>query len=63
MKAVIQAGGRGTRLTSITKDLIPKPMIEIDGKPILEHQINNLKEYGITDIVLVIGHLGKVIDK
>lgn len=63
MKAVIQAGGRGTRLTSITKDLIPKPMIEIDGKPILEHQINNLKEYGITDIILVIGHLGNVIEE
>ena len=63
MKAVIQAGGRGTRLTYITKDLIPKPMIKIDGKPILEHQINNLKEYGITDIVLVIGHLGNVIEE
>lgn len=61
MKAVIQAGGKGTRLVSITKDLIPKPMIKVANKPILEHQINNLKEYGIKDIIIIVGHLGEVI--
>jgi len=61
MKAVIMAGGKGTRLSSLLKD-IPKPMIQIEGKPVLEHQIENLKENGITEIILVIGHLGEVIE-
>lgn len=61
MQAVIMAGGRGTRLSSITRD-IPKPMVQIDGKPLLEHQIDNLKECGITDVILVTGYLGDVIE-
>lgn len=52
------AGGKGTRLREITNDEIPKPMAPIAGKPILEWQIENLREQGITDIVLIIGHLG-----
>lgn len=60
MKVVIMAGGMGTRIASIAND-IPKPMIQIGGKPILEHQINNLKACGLTDIILVIGHLGSII--
>ena len=62
MKAVIQAGGKGTRVSSITGDTIPKPMLEISGKPILYHQIMNLKRYGITDITIIVGHLGNVIE-
>ena len=54
------AGGKGTRIASIAND-IPKPMIRIGGKPILEHQIENLKRCGLTDITLVIGYLGHVI--
>ncbi len=54
MKAVILVGGRGERLRPLT-DTLPKPMLEIDGKPILEHQIELLKKYGIRDI-LVCGH-------
>lgn len=54
------AGGKGTRIASIASD-IPKPMIKICGKPILEHQINNLKACGLTDITIVIGYLGDVI--
>ena len=61
MKAVIQAGGKGTRISSITGDVIPKPMLEIDGYPILYHQIMNLKKSGVTDITLIIGHLGSII--
>lgn len=61
MKAVIQAGGKGTRISSITGDVIPKPMLEVSGYPILYHQIMNLKKCGITDIYLIIGHLGHVI--
>lgn len=60
MKVVIMAGGMGTRITSIKSD-VPKPMIEISGKPILQWQIENLKSNGLTDITLVIGHLGHVI--
>ena len=61
MQAVIMAGGRGTRLRELTKDLIPKPMIEICGKPLLQWQIENLKENGIDNIIVVVGHLGDVI--
>jgi mannose-1-phosphate guanylyltransferase / phosphomannomutase len=57
MKVVIMAGGKGTRVSSIASD-IPKPMIPICGKPILEHQIECLKRNGLTEIILVIGHLG-----
>jgi len=60
MKTIIMAGGKGTRIAAIAAD-IPKPMIRIGGKPILEHQIENLKVCGLTDITLVIGHLGEVI--
>jgi D-glycero-D-manno-heptose 1,7-bisphosphate phosphatase len=58
MKVVIMAGGKGTRVSSIAND-IPKPMISICGKPILEHQIDCLKRNGLTEIILVIGHLGR----
>ena len=61
MKAVIQAGGKGTRLRDITKDEIPKPMIPILGKPLLQWQIEKCKENGIHDIILIIGHLGNKI--
>lgn len=61
MKAVIQAGGKGTRISEITGDIIPKPMLEISGYPILYHQMMNLKKNGITDITVIIGHLGNVI--
>lgn len=54
------AGGKGTRIASVKSD-VPKPMIEICGKPILEWQIENLKSCGLKDIKLVIGYLGHVI--
>ncbi len=57
MKVVIMAGGKGTRIASVRSD-VPKPMIQICGMPILEHQIENLKACGLTDIILVIGYLG-----
>ena len=58
MKTIIMAGGKGSRITSIAND-IPKPMIPICGRPILEHQINCLKKNGLTDITIVVGYLGK----
>lgn len=60
MKAVIMAGGKGTRLQAITSN-IPKPMVPILGKPVLEYQIESLKASDITNITLIIGHLGKSI--
>ena len=60
MKIVIMAGGKGTRIASVNAE-VPKPMIRILGKPILEYQIEVLKEQGYTDIILVVGHLGDVI--
>lgn len=58
MQAVIMAGGKGTRLRSITNDEIPKPMAPVAGKPILQWQVEQLRGQGITDIVMIIGHLG-----
>jgi len=60
MKAVIMAGGRGTRIASVASD-VPKPMIRVCGKPILEYQLDNLKACGVDDIVLVVGFLGQQI--
>ena len=49
MKAVIMAGGEGTRLRPITLGL-PKPMVPLLGRPVMEHIIGLLKRHGITDI-------------
>ena len=50
------AGGIGTRMRPLTY-VIPKPMLPIGGKPLLEHTIRYLKEYGITDVVLCVAYL------
>lgn len=60
MKVVIMAGGRGTRISSMVND-VPKPMIRIDGKPVLQHELECLKEQGFVDIILTVGHLGDII--
>ncbi len=60
-QAVIMAGGKGTRLAAITKDIIPKPMVPLLDKPLLEWQVECLKANGIDDIIMVIGHLGEVV--
>ncbi|MBR2045056.1 MAG: D-glycero-beta-D-manno-heptose 1,7-bisphosphate 7-phosphatase [Agathobacter sp.] len=60
MKVVIMAGGRGTRISSVASD-IPKPMIKIEGKPVLEHEIECLRKQGFTDIILTVSHLGNII--
>ena len=60
MKAVIMAGGQGTRISSIISD-IPKPMIKIGGKPVLEHALVCLRRQGITNIILTVSYLGNVI--
>lgn len=60
MKVVIMAGGKGTRISSVAND-IPKPMIKIEGIPILEREIECLQEQGFTDIVITVSHLGNII--
>lgn len=60
MKTVIMAGGRGTRISSVASD-IPKPMIKIEGKPVLEHELECLRDQGFTDIILTVSHLGNII--
>lgn len=59
--AVIQAGGKGTRLKALTNDKIPKPLLKINGKPMLEWQIENLIQYGFKEILIIVGHLGEKI--
>lgn len=59
--AVIQAGGKGTRLKGLTGDKIPKPLLKINGKPMIEWQIENVRKYGIREVVLIIGYLGEKI--
>ena len=56
--AVIQAGGKGTRMLELTKDLIPKPLLELNGKPMMQWQMESLIEYGIRNFIFIIGHLG-----
>lgn len=60
MKTVISAGGKGTRISSIASD-IPKPMIPIDGVPVLEREIMSLREQGFDDIIITVSHLGNII--
>ncbi len=60
MQAVILAGGLGKRLRPLTH-ITPKLMLEIYGKPFLEHHILSLKQQGIKDIIILIGHLGNKI--
>jgi len=58
MKAVILAAGRGTRLTPLTNTM-PKCMLPLAGKPILEHIIHALVDSGITDLIVVVGYKSK----
>lgn len=60
MKTVIMAGGKGTRISSIASD-IPKPMIRIGDKPVLQLEIESLKRQGFNDFLITISHLGYVI--
>ena len=60
MKALFLAGGMGTRLKPLT-DEVPKPMVPIMNKPLLERSMANLKTYGISDIVISAGYKAKYI--
>jgi len=55
MKAVILAAGKGIRLNPITST-VPKPMIPIGGKPLLEHTLLNLRDIGVQEILIIVGY-------
>jgi len=59
--AVILAGGKGTRLAEVRKD-IPKPMMPVLGKPLLQYQIELLKKHGFEQVWLIVGHLHEQIE-
>jgi len=60
MKAIILAGGKGTRLKPYTT-IIPKPLVPLGNRAILEILIGRLKKYGITDLTLCVNHLSHLI--
>ena len=60
MKTIIMAGGRGTRISELYPN-IPKPMIAIDGVPVLEREIISLRDQGFTDIIITVSYMGNVI--
>ena len=62
MKVVILAGGFGTRLSEYTKS-IPKPMVNINGKPILIHIMDHYSKYGYKDFYLALGYKGNFIKR
>jgi NDP-sugar pyrophosphorylase family protein len=62
VQAVILAGGIGTRLRPLTLK-VPKPMVDINGKPFLEIKLSDMLKRGITDYVFCVGYLGKVIEE
>jgi histidinol-phosphate phosphatase family protein len=59
MKGVIICGGKGTRMGKIN---VPKSLLEIGGKPLIQHQIEWFEHYGVREILVLAGHLSKQID-
>lgn len=59
-KAVILAAGRGTRMRELTADL-PKPMIEVRGKPVLQHIVEGLRDAGSRDFLVIVGYRGDAV--
>lgn len=61
-KAVLLAAGRGTRMRELTQEL-PKPMLPVRGKPVLQHIIEGLRDAGLTDFLVVVGWHAEVVSK
>ncbi len=62
MFALILAGGQGERLRPLTEK-VPKPMVQVGGRPILWHQVRRLRAAGVTDVVFLIGYLGERVEE
>src|SRR2546423_14714466 len=58
-KAVLLAAGRGTRMRDLTEAL-PKPMLEVRGKPVLQHIVEGLRGAGLTNLLVVVGWRAEV---
>ena len=54
-KAVLLAAGRGTRMRELTNEL-PKPMIEVRGKPVLQHMVEGLRAAGVREFLIIVGY-------
>jgi UDP-N-acetylglucosamine diphosphorylase / glucose-1-phosphate thymidylyltransferase / UDP-N-acetylgalactosamine diphosphorylase / glucosamine-1-phosphate N-acetyltransferase / galactosamine-1-phosphate N-acetyltransferase len=59
-KAVLLAAGRGTRMRDLTEAL-PKPMLEVRGKPVLQHIVEGLRDNGLTNLLIVVGWRAEVV--
>ena len=59
-RAVVMAGGFGKRLMPLTKD-VPKPLLKVDGKPIIEHVINQIADYGIESFYVTVNYKSQAI--
>jgi dTDP-glucose pyrophosphorylase len=59
-KAVLLAAGRGTRMREMTAEL-PKPMLEVRGKPVLQHIVEGLRDAGITNFLVVVGYRAEAV--
>ena len=59
-KAVLLAAGRGTRMRDLTADL-PKPMLEVRGKPVAQHIIEGLRDAGVSEFLIVVGYRADVV--
>ncbi|EGQ43171.1 MAG: nucleoside-diphosphate-sugar pyrophosphorylase, partial [Candidatus Nanosalina sp. J07AB43] len=63
VKAVVLCAGKGRRIRDITDGEIPKPMIEVDGAPILEYTLSSLESQNIDEVLINLHHKGGVIEK
>jgi len=61
-KAVVLAAGRGTRMRELTAE-VPKPMIDVRGKPVLQHIIEGLRDAGVRELLIVVGYRADAVRK
>ena len=59
-KAVLLAAGRGTRMRDLTAD-VPKPMLEVRGKPVAQHIVEGLRDAGVSEFLIVVGYRADVV--
>ena len=60
LKGVILAAGKGTRMKELTRE-VPKPLLEIAGRPVLEHILTGLRDAGVTEVCIIVGYRGDAI--
>ena len=61
-KAIILAAGRGTRMKSLTDDC-PKPMLRVDGRPLLAHVIERMEEAGVREVLVITGYRAELVEE